>query len=127
MFVNYGFALHPPERSGLSNLFWDQLVRIRPESYVGDDDYLSFVSMNKALFAGVHDAVKALGAPWSSIIGPGGLLKSVAPTQANDGLEWATYLISLPYFASTHLSDPVSLTETSVMKMCRGLPSAKPR
>jgi hypothetical protein len=63
VFVNYGFALYPPERSRLSNLFWDQLVRIRPESYVGDNDYLSFVSMNKALFARVHDGVKALGAP----------------------------------------------------------------
>jgi hypothetical protein len=34
---------------------------VRPESYVADNDYLSFVSMNKALFASVHDAVKALG------------------------------------------------------------------
>ena len=60
VFVNYGFALHPPERSSLSTLFWEQLLRIRPESYVADNDYLSFVSMNKALFASVRDAVKAL-------------------------------------------------------------------
>jgi hypothetical protein len=32
-----------------------------PESYVADNDYLSFVSMNKALFAGVRDAAKAFG------------------------------------------------------------------
>jgi hypothetical protein len=62
VFVNYGFALHPPERSErLADLFWQQLVRIQPESYVADNDYLSFVSMNKALFIRVHDAVKALG------------------------------------------------------------------
>jgi hypothetical protein len=60
VFVNYGFALHSPERSGLSDLFWKQLLRIRAESYIADNDYLSFVSMNKALFASVHKAVKAL-------------------------------------------------------------------
>ena len=31
------------------------------------------------------------------------------------------------YCAFIHLSDPVSLTATSVRKMCRGLPSAVPR
>jgi hypothetical protein len=62
VFVNYGFALDPPERSdSFVTMFWQQLARIRPESYVADNDYLSFVSMNKALFATVHDAVKALG------------------------------------------------------------------
>jgi hypothetical protein len=35
--------------------------RIRPESFVADNDYLTFVSLNKALFASVRDAVKALG------------------------------------------------------------------
>lgn len=60
--VNYGFTLHPPERSkNLATLFWEQLARIRPESYVADNDYLTFVSMNKSLFASVRDAVKALG------------------------------------------------------------------
>jgi hypothetical protein len=62
VFVNYGFALHPTERrDGLVTLFWQQLERIRPESYVADNDYLSFVSMNRSLFARVRDAVKALG------------------------------------------------------------------
>jgi hypothetical protein len=60
VFVNYGFALHPPERANLANLFWTQIARMRPESYVADNDYLTFVSVNKALFAGVLDAVKAL-------------------------------------------------------------------
>ena len=31
------------------------------------------------------------------------------------------------YFASIQLSDPVSLTAKSEMKMCKGLPSAVPR
>ncbi|HEY6946042.1 MAG TPA: hypothetical protein VI431_12945 [Candidatus Acidoferrum sp.] len=61
VFVNYGFALYPPERSSLSTLFWQQLLRICPESYVADNDYLSFVSKKRALFATVRDAVKALG------------------------------------------------------------------
>jgi hypothetical protein len=61
VFVNYGFALHPPERaSGLVTLFWPQMARIRPESYVADNDYLTFVSANKTLFASVLWAVKAL-------------------------------------------------------------------
>ena len=61
--VNYGFALHPPERADLTltRLFWGQIMRIHPESYVADNDYLTFVSMNQALFVNVRDVVKALG------------------------------------------------------------------
>jgi|SRR5215472_3069967 len=60
--VNYGFALHPQERANtLADIFWPQMARIRPESYVANNDYLTFVSMNKALFASVRDAVKTLG------------------------------------------------------------------
>lgn len=36
------------------------------ESYVANNDYLTFVSTNKAIFASVHDAVKALG--WGSCL-----------------------------------------------------------
>ena len=36
-------------------------MRIHPESYVADNDYLTFVSMNQAFFANVRDVVKALG------------------------------------------------------------------
>jgi hypothetical protein len=62
--VNYYFALDPPERSkDFATLFWAQLARIRPESYVADNDYLTFVSTNKTLFASVRDAVRALGQP----------------------------------------------------------------
>jgi hypothetical protein len=60
VFVNYGFALHPPERASLATLFWSQIARLRPESYVADNDYLTFVSENKALFSSVLDAVKVL-------------------------------------------------------------------
>lgn len=63
VFVNYGFALHPRERADkhLVALFWEQIARIRPESYVADNDYLTFVSGNKLVFASVLDAVKTLG------------------------------------------------------------------
>jgi len=61
VFVNYCFALHQPEMESIASLFWQQMDWVRPESYVADNDYLNFVSMNKALFASVHDAVKALG------------------------------------------------------------------
>lgn len=60
VFVNYRLALHRPEVQDLVTLFWEQIARIRPESYVADNDYLSFVSVNKTLFATVRDAVKAL-------------------------------------------------------------------
>jgi hypothetical protein len=61
VFVNYCFALHRPEMKDLTALFWQQMARVRPESYIADSDYLNFVSMNVTLFASVRDAVKALG------------------------------------------------------------------
>jgi len=57
--VNYGLALHRPE-DALIALFWQQIERLRPESYMADHDYLIFVSLNKTLFARVHEAVKAI-------------------------------------------------------------------
>ncbi len=60
VFVNYGFALDPPKRASLSDSFWPQMSRIRPESYVADNDYLTFVSCNKTLFASVLGAVKTM-------------------------------------------------------------------
>jgi hypothetical protein len=47
----------------IATLFWQQMDWVRPESYVADNDYLNFVSMNKVFFASVHDAVKALASP----------------------------------------------------------------
>lgn len=60
VFVNYGFALHPTERTGLADLFWPQMERIRPESYLADNDYLTFVTANKTLFVSLLHAVKTL-------------------------------------------------------------------
>jgi hypothetical protein len=65
--VNYGFALDI-DRSDetLVNLFWQQMKWIQPESYVSvliDNPLLTFVSMNKALFASVHLAVKSICLP----------------------------------------------------------------
>jgi hypothetical protein len=58
--VNYCFALHSPGLKSLIALFWEQIDRIQPESYMADSDYLNFVSMDKTLFARVRDAVTAL-------------------------------------------------------------------
>lgn len=61
VFVNYCLGLHQPEMKDLATLFWEQIARIRPESYVADNDYLTVVSMDKILFASLREAVKALG------------------------------------------------------------------
>jgi hypothetical protein len=55
VFVNFlGFALHDPEIQDLVSLFWNQLDRIRPESYVAHGSpYLTFASRDKDLFASV--------------------------------------------------------------------------
>lgn len=59
VFVNYsGFALHTPMMQDLLHLFWPQLERISPESYLADGDVLNFVTRDKDLFAKV---VQALG------------------------------------------------------------------
>jgi hypothetical protein len=60
VFVNYCFALHEPEDRGLAFLFWQQMVWIRPEPYMADNDFLSFATVNKGVFDKVHEAVKAL-------------------------------------------------------------------
>ena len=61
VFVNFRLALHLPEMKVLNDMFWQQIARVRPESYVADNDYLNFVTMNKTLFASVHDALKGVG------------------------------------------------------------------
>jgi len=60
VFVNYCLGLHRPEMKELTTLFWQQMERIRPESYVADNDYLNFVSANKTLFAAVRAAIERL-------------------------------------------------------------------
>jgi hypothetical protein len=62
VFVNYCLALHQVEMmEELIILFWEQMDRIRPESYVADNDYLNFVTMDKILFERVLRAAKSLG------------------------------------------------------------------
>lgn len=62
VFVNYGgFALHRPEMKDLTSLFWQQLEWVQPESYIGDGNFLNFVSTNKAAFAAIREAIKSLG------------------------------------------------------------------
>lgn len=60
VFVNYGFAPHLPGMKGLAALFWQQIDRIRPESYVADNDYLTFAAVDTDLFASVRNALTAL-------------------------------------------------------------------
>jgi hypothetical protein len=58
VFVNYCFALHLPEMKDLADLFWDQINRLQPESYISDNDYLTFVTRNDNLFAAVAKALR---------------------------------------------------------------------
>lgn len=60
VFVNYGFILYSPDHASLAELFWPQMERLRPESYVAIHDYLTFVSANETLFARALDAIKSL-------------------------------------------------------------------
>jgi hypothetical protein len=56
-FVNYGgFVLHP-DYAALTQLLWQQLGWIQPESYIADGEFLSFVSKQKQLFASAHAAL----------------------------------------------------------------------
>ncbi len=55
--VNYCFALHPPERSSLADLFWNQLDWIQPDSYIADNDFLTFVTRDESLFDAVCRAI----------------------------------------------------------------------
>jgi hypothetical protein len=58
-FVNYCFTLHEPDDRGLAPLFWQQMEWIHPESYMAENDFLNFATINKAFFDKVHQAVKA--------------------------------------------------------------------
>ena len=67
-FVNYdaGFALHNPEMSDVTGLFWKQLEWIQPESFIADSAaFLTFVSRNEPIFVAACNALKGLGA-WVS-------------------------------------------------------------
>ena len=60
-FVNYsdGFALHNPDT--LTDLFWKQLERIQPESFIADGgSFMTFVTREASIFAATCNALKEL-------------------------------------------------------------------
>ena len=58
VFVNY-VSLDLDTHDELARLFWKQLARVQPESYVADaDDHLTFVSRDPELFSRVQAALK---------------------------------------------------------------------
>jgi hypothetical protein len=58
-FVNFGgFSLSRHEMKDPADMFWKQLERIHPESYVADGNYLNFVSSGKNIFATVREALR---------------------------------------------------------------------
>ena len=60
-FVNFGgFAFHCPEDEDLVSLFWQQFDCIRPETYIGDGDYLTVVSADKRHFDTLLQALSDL-------------------------------------------------------------------
>src|ERR1017187_1005511 len=61
VFVNYCLPLHRPEMKGLIDPFWQQLDWIQPESYIADNDYLTFVSRDENLFAAVCETLSRKG------------------------------------------------------------------
>jgi hypothetical protein len=60
IFVNFGGAVLRPEMRDLADLFWQQLDWIRPESYIADGDYLTFVSKNNALFSSALQSLREI-------------------------------------------------------------------
>ena len=61
-FINYRIDLSNSDKA-LLDLFWRQLERIQPESYLADGkDFLAFASRDKKLFAGVLSALAAIAA-----------------------------------------------------------------
>jgi hypothetical protein len=57
-FVNYHLGLHLEEQEPLSDLFWIQIRRLRPEVYVADcQSYVTVVSNNKELFASIRNSI----------------------------------------------------------------------
>jgi hypothetical protein len=59
VFVNYCFTLHRPDMGDMADLFWNQLDWIQPESYIADNDFLTFVTRDEGLFDAVRDALRS--------------------------------------------------------------------
>ncbi|MDQ6704414.1 MAG: hypothetical protein M3Z85_00465 [Acidobacteriota bacterium] len=62
VFVNmFAFVLHDPEpyMPGILELFWKQIERIEPESYIGDGrDCLTVITLNKTLLDAAHERLR---------------------------------------------------------------------
>lgn len=57
VFVNYCFALHSGEMENLADLFWGQIERFQPESYIADNDCVTFVTRDESLFRALAEAL----------------------------------------------------------------------
>lgn len=57
-FVNFDFGFHDPEYADLAHMFWRQLGWVKAESYLSENDYLIFVTINPKLFAQVYEALR---------------------------------------------------------------------
>lgn len=61
VFVNFNMGLHRADHEGLTNLFWHQLARLRPQTYIAESDYhLTLVSSDEEIFAVAHQALREL-------------------------------------------------------------------
>jgi hypothetical protein len=60
VFVNYDFRLHDADHV-LSDLFWEQMHRVRPQTFIAESDHrLTVVTSDKTLFAAAHKAIQGL-------------------------------------------------------------------
>lgn len=62
IFVNWGaFVLHDPNPNAIVELFWPQLERLQPESYIADgQECLTFVSRRVQLVECLHERLAGL-------------------------------------------------------------------
>jgi hypothetical protein len=61
VFVNWvGFRLYDPEWKWCADRLWEQLERVKPESYIADGTVFTFATRNAALFEKVLDSFSAI-------------------------------------------------------------------
>ena len=59
-FVNFDFSFHDPQYADLSQMFWQQLGRMKAETYFAENDYLILATANSEVFATVYEAPRQL-------------------------------------------------------------------
>jgi hypothetical protein len=60
VFVNYNHGLHNADHT-ISDLFWTQIEKVRPQAYIAESDYqLTVVTSDKTLFAAARGAIQSL-------------------------------------------------------------------